>query len=157
MMEPALISLSARVRILLIFVAGLLVSFAPLPVTITAPQERTVRVHASSFQFDPGVVRVNQGDRVTLELVSMDVVHGIYIDGYGLTLNADPGQIQYLTFVAEQSGSFRLRCSVSCGALHPFMIGKLIVGDNLLLWRAGGWVTLAILAGLFIFPNKQSY
>jgi heme/copper-type cytochrome/quinol oxidase subunit 2 len=157
MMEPALPSLPGRVRLLLIFVAGLLVSFAPLPVASAAHQERTVRVHASSFQFDPGVLRVNRGDRVTLELVSTDVVHGIYIDGYDLTLNADPGQIQHITFVAEQSGSFRLRCSVSCGALHPFMIGKLIVGDNLLLWRAGGLVTLAILAGLFIFPNKQSY
>jgi heme/copper-type cytochrome/quinol oxidase subunit 2 len=125
---------------------ALLVAWAPLPAT-APPAERTIRLEARSFEYTPPVIHVNQGDRVTLEVVSTDVVHGIYIDGYGLETSADPGQTARLTFVADQPGSFRFRCSVSCGALHPFMIGQLKVGPNTLLWRGMGLAVLAVLAG----------
>jgi len=59
------------------------------------------------------------GDHVTIDLVSTDVVHGLYLDGYDLNVTADPGQTATLSFVADRSGSFRFRCSVTCGALHP--------------------------------------
>jgi hypothetical protein len=47
------------------------------------------------------------------------------------------------------SGTFRFRCSVTCGPLHPLMIGKIQVGDNALLWRAGGLAVLAVAAILW--------
>ncbi|MEW5828362.1 MAG: hypothetical protein AB1846_05675, partial [Chloroflexota bacterium] len=74
-----------------------------------------------------------------------DVVHGLYVDGYGLDLTADPGRPATLTFTANRPGTFRLRCSVTCGALHPFMTGKLQVGPNLLLWRGLGLAFLALI------------
>ena len=126
---------------------GLLIAFVPLPSRITTPTERLFRVEARSFEYSPAVLRANPGDRVTIELVPMDVVHGIYIDGYDLELHADPGQTGELTFIADRRGSFRFRCSVTCGALHPFMIGKLQVGPNSLLWRGAGLAILAALAG----------
>jgi heme/copper-type cytochrome/quinol oxidase subunit 2 len=132
---------------------ALLVAWAPLPALAplaahaAPPGEHTIRLEARSFEYTPPVIHVNQGDRVTLEVVSTDVVHGIYIDGYGLETSADPGQTARLTFVADQAGSFRFRCSVSCGALHPFMIGQLKVGPNTLLWRGIGLAVLAVLAG----------
>jgi heme/copper-type cytochrome/quinol oxidase subunit 2 len=104
---------------------------------------------ASSFQYAPAIVRVQPGDRVTLELVSTDVVHGLYLDGYDRRVSADPGQTARLTFVADRTGTFRFRCSVTCGPLHPFMIGKLVVGTNWLAWRAVGLAILAAAAGLF--------
>jgi heme/copper-type cytochrome/quinol oxidase subunit 2 len=107
--------------------------------------ERTIRIEASQFQFDPGVIQVNEGERVTIELVATDVVHGLYLDGYNLELAADPGQTARLTFVADRPGTFRFRCSVSCGAMHPFMIGKLRVGPNPLLWAG---VALALVAAV---------
>lgn len=113
-----------------------------------APAERTMRIQASQYQFDPGVVRVNRGDRVTIELVATDVVHGLYLDGYELAVTADPGQTARLTFVADRAGTFRFRCSVSCGAMHPFMIGKLRVGNNLLLWSGAGLALLAVVAAV---------
>jgi heme/copper-type cytochrome/quinol oxidase subunit 2 len=51
------------------------------------------------------------------------------------------------SFIAEKSGVFRFRCAVACGNLHPFMIGKLQVGPNLLLYRAILLAFLAIIAG----------
>jgi heme/copper-type cytochrome/quinol oxidase subunit 2 len=97
--------------------------------------------------FTPAVISVNPGDSVTVELVSNDVVHGLYLDGYGMSVEADPGQPAALTFVADRHGTFRFRCSVTCGPLHPFLIGKLQVGSRDLLWRAAaiaGLITAAL-------------
>jgi len=131
-----------------------LVILAPLPGTAAAPVERTVRVEASNFAYTPGVITVNRGDHVTLELVSSDVVHGLYIDGYDLEAIAEPGKSARLSFIANRGGTFRLRCSVTCGDLHPFMIGKLKVGPGRLFWRASGLAVLAVLAGMLY--SRQS-
>jgi len=88
------------------------------------------------FAFEPGSVKVNQGDTVTLVLHSQDVTHGIYLDGYDVNIKAEPGKPAQATFVADRQGKFRFRCSVTCGAMHPFMIGELVVGPNLPFWRA---------------------
>ncbi len=100
------------------------------------------------FSFSPGQIRVNPGDRVTIELVSTDVVHGLSLDGYDFALTADPGQTTSGVFVADRPGVFRFRCSIACGNLHPFMIGKLQVGPNLLLMRGIALGFLAAAAAL---------
>ena len=68
----------AAATILLVLAALL----APVPLTFAAPQERHVTVQAHSFAFEPGVVRVNRGDTIVLTVESVDVVHGLYVDGY---------------------------------------------------------------------------
>lgn len=120
---------------------------APLPGLGSKPADRVFRVEASRFAYAPAVLRANPGDRVTIELVSTDVVHGLKIDGYGQEITADPGQPAGMTFLADRSGSFRMRCSVTCGGMHPFMIGKLQVGQNAWLWRGAGLALLAVVAG----------
>lgn len=132
--------------------AALFFLMAPLPAGAASSQERRIRIEASSFQYEPAVIQVNPGDHLILELASTDVTHGIYIDGYGLSLSAEPGQTARLTFTASRPGVFRLRCSVTCGALHPFMLGKLVVGSNALAWRAVG---LALLTALFLFVQHR--
>jgi heme/copper-type cytochrome/quinol oxidase subunit 2 len=82
------------------------------------------------------------------------VVHGIYIDGYDISVEADPGQTQTLTFVADKSGSFRFRCNVTCGAMHPFMIGKLTVGTNTWFHRSIGLAALAVLGVTISIKQK---
>ncbi len=129
--------------------AALIVAAAPLPFATADPAERHLRIEASSFAFSPAVISANPGDRITLELVASDVVHGLYLDGYDLSVTADPGQTASLTFVADRSGTFRFRCSVTCGALHPFMVGKLRVGANGLFWRAAALSMLAVIAAFW--------
>jgi heme/copper-type cytochrome/quinol oxidase subunit 2 len=144
----------SRAALLLLFVAtGLVVAFAPLPVPASAPQERTFRIDARQFAYSPSELKVNSGDRVTLELVSQDVVHGLYIDGYGISVEADPGQTAVLSFVADRTGSFRFRCSVTCGAMHPFMIGRLTVGTDDWLYRSLGLAAVALL-GVVVIATK---
>jgi heme/copper-type cytochrome/quinol oxidase subunit 2 len=127
---------------------GLAILFMPLPVGAAAPIDRHFRIEARSFAFTPSVLTVNPGDQVTIDLVAMDVVHGLSIDGYNLSVTADPGQTAHLTFVADRVGTFRFRCAIACGALHPFMLGKLVVGQNGLGWRAAALLALAVVAGL---------
>lgn len=139
----------SRLSVLLLTMAGLVVALAPLPVQPIAPQERNFRVEARQFAYSPAELAVNPGDTVTIQLVSTDAVHGIYIDGYDISVEADPGQSRTLTFTADRPGSFRVRCNVTCGAMHPFMIGKLRVGTNQWLYRSIG---LAVLGAIGFFP-----
>ncbi len=136
---------------LVLSLLALAVVFAPLPTGTAVPTTHTLHLEASSFAFSPAILEVNPGDLVTIELTSTDVVHGLYLDGYDLVVTADPGETAILTFTADKSGTFRFRCSVTCGALHPFMIGKLKVGPNLLLWRGIALSVLAALIGLWRF------
>ena len=127
----------------------LAIALAPLDSWPARPTERLFRIEAGSFQYSPPILRANPGDRITIELVALDVIHGIYIDGYNLDLIAEPGQTSRLSFIADRPGSYRFRCSVTCGALHPFMIGKLDVGTNSLFWKGLGIAFLAAFAGLW--------
>jgi heme/copper-type cytochrome/quinol oxidase subunit 2 len=134
-----------------LLLAGLVLSilFAPLPIPTPAPADRLIRIEASMFQFLPGEIQVNPGDRVTVELVSSDVVHGFSLDGYHFELRANPGQAATGSFIADKPGVFRFRCSVACGNMHPFMIGRLQVGPNLLLMRGIALGLLAIISALW--------
>ena len=133
-----------RFSLLLFVMAGLVVAFAPLPVPAIAPQERTFQIDARQFAYSPSELKVNAGDTVTIQLVSTDVVHGLYVDDYDVSVEADPGQSATLTFVADKTGSFRFRCNLTCGAMHPFMIGKLTVGSNQWLYRSIGLASLVV-------------
>lgn len=135
----------------------LLALLAPLPAALAvgaAPQERHVTIAARSFAFEPGTVRVNRGDTVIVDLESTDVVHGMYVDGYGVATQAEPGRPGQLTFVADHSGAFRFRCNVACGNLHPFMIGKLVVGPNLTWLRAIAATLITTVGALVVFWKR---
>ena len=128
---------------------ALLILFFPVPETRSTPVERTFRIQASQFAYNPAVLSVNPGDRVIIELLATDVVHGLAIDGYDVETISDPGQTARLSFTADRQGTFRFRCSVTCGNMHPFMIGKLQVGRNGLLWRGALLAVLALFAGVW--------
>jgi cytochrome c oxidase subunit 2 len=128
------------------------ISFSAEPVT------HHITMTADQFSFDPPVLRVNRGDRVRLTLQASDVVHGFYLDGYGLEQRVEPGLSEEIEFVADRTGKFRYRCSVSCGTLHPFMIGELVVGPNLPFIRTIGLLLVAVagtLVYLWRFPPRS--
>lgn len=142
------------ISLLLFVMAGLVVAFAPLPVQPIAPQERIFHINAGQYSYSPFEFQVNPGDTVTFQLVSTDVVHGLYVDGYGASVKADPGQTATLTFIADRPGSFRFRCNVTCGAMHPFMIGKLTVGTNAWLYRSIGLAAITVLGAVVLVRQK---
>ena len=126
----------------------------PLPVLGAEPQKRHLTITARSFAFEPGTVRVNRGDTVIISLESTDVVHGLYVDGYGGSVVAEPGRPATFSFVADRPGAYRFRCSISCGSLHPFMIGKLVVEPNLVFWRAAAATVIVAAGAVLVFWHR---
>lgn len=140
-----------RARLLALLPWGalaLLVLAVPLPFS-PRPTTRELTVVARQFAFDPPVLRVNRGDRVRLTVQAADVVHGLHVDGYGQDVRVEPGVSRHLEFVADRTGKFRYRCSVTCGTLHPFMTGELIVSPNLPFIRAAA-LTVVVLGATLV-------
>lgn len=136
----------------LLFLAAL-ASLLPLPGS-AGGATRSLALDATQFEFTPARITVNQGEAVTLILTASDVTHGFHLDGYGIERRVVPGIAETISFVADQPGTYRFRCSVSCGPLHPFMIGELVVSPNVPFWRAAG-VVLAAFAAALVFAVRH--
>jgi heme/copper-type cytochrome/quinol oxidase subunit 2 len=129
---------------------SLLIIFIPLSTGNAAPSERTFYLDASRFQYSPAILKVNPGDTVTIVLSTTDVMHGLSIEGYNLETMAQPARQGTITFVADRNGVYRFHCTVVCGNMHPFMTGKLVVGQNTLLIRSFALLGLAMFAALWM-------
>ena len=127
-----------------------MIIFIPFPEAKATPADRTFYLDARRFQYNPAILRVNPGDKVTIVLSTSDVMHGLSIDGYNVETMTQPTRQGIVSFVADRSGVFRFHCTVVCGNMHPFMTGKLVVGQNPLLWRAIGLLGLVLFAGVWM-------
>lgn len=110
------------------------------------PAERSITIEAQKYGYTPSVIKVNKGDHVTIRLKAKDVTHGFFLEGYDIDAKARPEMpsfwlrrpstgedyqtVNEISFVAGREGKFRYRCSVTCGYMHPFMQGELIVEPN---------------------------
>ncbi len=84
-------------------------------------------VVARNWEFVPGTIEVNQGDRIVLNVESVDGDHGIMISEFGVNEHLSPGEETMIEFVADKKGTFTFFCNVYCGAGHSNMRGELIV------------------------------
>ena len=140
----------------------------------SGPKVREFYIKARQYAYDPGRISVNQGDEVHIRLTSLDVVHGFFLEGHDIDALIEPGaiveeqwpkfkmrrpsqgkefaEVEEIVFTAEKSGKFRYRCSHTCGSMHPFMQGELIVGPNKpYLVGMGATVGLVIAAFTIMF------
>ncbi len=108
------------------------------------PRERVITLHERQWAFAPGIVVLRRGDRVALRLVSDDVTHGFYLDGYGLEGTVAAESPAVVHFVADRPGRFMLRCAVTCGPFHPYMIAWLLVKPDVTAYA--GWALVAVAA-----------
>ncbi|HKG23199.1 MAG TPA: DUF5777 family beta-barrel protein [Blastocatellia bacterium] len=90
-----------------------------------------IKVTAKKFAFEPKKITVREGDRVRLVVTSVDVDHGIAIEGLGIDQAVKARQTREIEFTAPRAGRYRISCSVFCGEGHPNMDGELIVTDAL--------------------------
>lgn len=109
----------------------LILSILLLSVNSSYAKEKFFEINAKKFVYTPNIIKVNKGDLVRIRLISEDVQHGFFLDGYNIKTSAYPGQEGSLKFIADKAGKFSFRCSVTCGAFHPYMIGYLKVESNL--------------------------
>jgi plastocyanin len=127
------------------------------------PTSRELVIGARQYAFEPSRIQVNSGDTLHIRLVSLDVVHGLFFEGHDLDAEIHPQQrtffvrhpstgedwreVEEVTFVAGRPGKYRYRCSHTCGTLHPFMQGEMIVEPNIPLY-AGSGALLGLFAGM---------
>ncbi|MFQ5837879.1 MAG: cupredoxin domain-containing protein [Thermoplasmata archaeon] len=102
-------------------------SYVSMPAAVG---ETRVEVVARQFEFLPGRISAVVGEPLTLIFRSEDVTHGVYIDGMDVNLVIEPGSDVVVTIVPTMTGKFKIRCSVTCGPLHPFMVGELVVEEQ---------------------------
>src|SRR3990172_4319122 len=109
-----------------------------------------ITMYTEQFAFSPSRIAVKKGQRVNLRIISKDVTHGIYIDGYGIKKEVVPGRPTVVTFVADRPGKIQIRCAVICGPLHPFMLGEIVVQPNTPFWGSSA-VLLLLGAAVIVF------
>ncbi len=143
---------STRLKIigaLLAFFIVLTVLLAVATVIAVRSNEETPRVielTARQFAFEPEVIHIKVGEKIILRVHSEDVTHGIYIDGQDINEVINPGEIVDIgPFSFDQPGKYKIRCAVTCGPLHPFMVADIIVEPNYTLYV---FISIAIVASI---------
>ena len=128
----------------------------------------TLSLEAKKYGYAPSRIIVNQGDKIVLKPTSLDATHGFLLDGHpvefimrkGATFlkytwededgkpQADWDRVSEVEFVTDKAGKFTFRCTQTCGNLHPFMTGELIVKPNhpyYLLISRSIWLVFSLL------------
>ena len=131
----------------LVVAVAIPLSFQLLP---AKTRTHTLSLEAKKYGYSPSRIIVNKGDKIVLKPTSLDATHGFLLDGHpiefimrkGATflkytwqdedgkLQADWDRVSEVEFVADKAGKFTFRCTQTCGNLHPFMTGELIVKPN---------------------------
>jgi len=131
-------------------------------------EKKEFYIKARQYAYEPAKITINKGDEVHIKLASLDVVHGFFLEGYDIDAQIEPGVNKFkfrhpsqgreftdaneIVFTAEHTGKFRYRCSHTCGTMHPFMQGEMIVNPNYpFLAGTGGAVGVFISTVIVMF------
>lgn len=131
--QISLIAAVVVVAVLLVAATGVAltgISLANDSESAAGPVDREITIWARRFEFIPAVITVQQGDHVRLNFKTADVSHGLFIDGYDVNIKVNGDETVSIEFVADKAGTFKLRCSATCGPFHPFMAGKFVVEQS---------------------------
>jgi cytochrome c oxidase subunit II len=82
---------------------------------------------SSMFRFEPDVMRVKAGKKITFRLTSPDVVHGFQIVGTNANVMVVPGYVSQFSIVLDKPGEYLVVCNEYCGLAHHLMSARLIV------------------------------
>ncbi|REJ80689.1 MAG: cytochrome C oxidase subunit II [Acidobacteria bacterium] len=91
--------------------------------------ETTVVVVAEMFRFEPSVIRVPAGEKVTFRVTSPDVLHGFQVVGTNANVMVAPGYVSEFSLTFPEPGEHLVVCNEYCGLSHHLMSGKLIVEE----------------------------
>jgi len=91
----------------------------------------TARMWSWTFEYDNGrksdKLVVPHNKPVKLDLVSVDVLHNLYIPAFRIKEDVVPEGDNYMWFIGQKKGSYDILCAEYCGLRHSYMITKLDV------------------------------
>lgn len=102
---------------------------AGTPVGLTG-ETKEFQMTAKQWEFIPSRIEVNKGDKVILNIKSIDVAHGFTLSDFGVDEYLEPGKEISVEFIADKTGEFTFFCNVYCGTGHGGMRGVLIVNSR---------------------------
>jgi cytochrome c oxidase subunit 2 len=85
----------------------------------------TARMWSFSFKYENGkespdlIIPVNKP--VKINLVSVDVIHSIFIPAFRVKTDIIPGREKMMWFIPERVGEYDLYCAEYCGLQHSYM------------------------------------
>jgi cytochrome c oxidase subunit II len=82
---------------------------------------------AEVFTFNPAVLTIPTGSKVTFYVTSADVVHGFFIPGTDINMMAIPGWVNEQAHTFSKAGEYLLICHEYCGLGHQNMFAKIEV------------------------------
>ncbi len=89
---------------------------------------RTIDVTLSRYAFSPERIEVRRGERVRLNVVSVDGTHGFQVKEFGLNVRTPiRGRTVTVDLTPKEAGTFQINCSEYCGTGHSRMKAWLIV------------------------------
>lgn len=97
---------------------------------LSAPAQEAVkeiRVSAKKYEFTPGEIRLQTGQKVRLILTAEDRTHGIEIKDLKIKEKIFKGKETVVEFTAPAPGTYEFKCAAFCGFGHGRMKGRLIV------------------------------
>ena len=73
---------------------------------------------------------------IRLIITGADVLHSFAVPSLGLKLDAVPGRLNQVSFLAERTGTFYGQCSEICGVWHGFMpiVVEAVSSPDFLIW-----------------------
>jgi len=94
---------------------------------LTRMRQRNIKISARKFAFKPNHITIVKGEKIVLELTSIDMLHGFSIPDWNLRTDILPNQTATLTLNPDQEGEFVFLCDNFCGEGHETMSGKITV------------------------------
>ena len=165
---------SIMILLLAIIAISVIAGLAVASLDIGEPKQVDLTISARKYAYEPSTIKINKGDRVSINLITKDVTHGFYLEGYDIDAKIKPEdsseysalllrhpsmgddfhEVDRIEFVANKPGKFRYRCSVTCGYMHPFMLGELVVAPNYPFWGGSGLAVGVAISAMILFGCK---
>lgn len=113
----------------------------------------TARMWSFSFQYENGkqspdlVIPVNTP--VKIKLISLDVIHSLYIPAFRVKSDMVPGREKMMWFLPETIGEYDLYCAEYCGLRHSYMNAnvKVLSEQDYMAWYTADSASLTTESG----------
>lgn len=93
----------------------------------SGPSPRIIPMTARRFTYEPREIPLKVGERVVVEIRSIDFMHGMNIPDLQLRLDLPPGQVTRLELAPQKAGTIEFLCDNFCGDGHEQMQGRFVV------------------------------
>ena len=107
---------------------GLLLILTLVAQALETQPVRSIDVTLSRYAFSPERIEVRLGERIVLNVRSLDGAHGLQVRELGLNARvAGRGRPVSVALTPQKAGTFQIACSESCGVGHSRMKASFIV------------------------------